>query len=393
MHPENVRALSGLDKPLEHALSLACKALEAEPFLDVQLAELFIGRNPGEALNQPTALRILEVLDRSSTGTRLAHAIGQLLMYGRPLIRCKAAMRIARGTGNFDWIYAQLAKADPRTRANMLEALCENRSAECLKAFSVYRDDTDNRVAGSALYGLYLCGEADAIPSVTRMASHPDPKFRATAAWLMGNIGEAQFADVLRTMVQDASRSVKGSALKALVRLNRAAGSAKSADSETAVGMAPAGPRRPRPDSYFVSWKPQYSVHIDAIDRQHQGLIALTRQLQEAMWEARGRDFQATLIDRLVAYTNEHLRFEEDMLRERGYEPLAQHAEQHRALTSQVCELQQKVHSGEALSNASVLLFLRNWFTDHIMQQDQKYARALRIAAEAVPPPASPEVV
>jgi len=39
------------------------------------------------------------------------------------------------------------------------------------------------------------------------------------------------------------------------------------------------------PDNYFVSWKPQYSVHIDPIDSQHQILVALARQLQEAMWE------------------------------------------------------------------------------------------------------------
>jgi hemerythrin len=134
------------------------------------------------------------------------------------------------------------------------------------------------------------------------------------------------------------------------------------------------------PDKYFVSWKAQYSVRIEAIDRQHQALIVLIRELQEAMWEGRGRAFQATLIDRLIAYTNEHLRFEEDMLSEHGYESLAQHIEQHSTLTSQVCELQQKIHDGEAVSNASVLLFLRNWFTDHIMQHDQKYARALRIA-------------
>jgi hypothetical protein len=36
-------------------------------------------------------------------------------------------------------------------------------------------------------------------------------------------------------------------------------------------------------DNYFVSWKPQYSVRIDVIDRQHQALIALTRDPQEAV--------------------------------------------------------------------------------------------------------------
>jgi hemerythrin-like metal-binding protein len=133
-------------------------------------------------------------------------------------------------------------------------------------------------------------------------------------------------------------------------------------------------------DNYFVAWKPQYSVHIEAIDLQHQALVALIRDLQEAMWEGRGHAFQAVLIDRLVAYTNEHLRFEEEMLSERGYESLDQHIAQHRTLAGQVGELQQRIHDGETVANAAVLLFLRNWFTDHIMQHDQKYARALKIA-------------
>jgi len=135
------------------------------------------------------------------------------------------------------------------------------------------------------------------------------------------------------------------------------------------------------PDNYHLSWQPGYSVGIDAIDRQHQALVALIRQLQEAMEEGRGRAFQYTLIESLVAYTNRHFRFEEDLMGEHGYESLAEHVEQHRVLTRQVCELRQKIHDGGAISNASLMLFLRNWLTDHIMQHDQKYARALKIAA------------
>ena len=133
------------------------------------------------------------------------------------------------------------------------------------------------------------------------------------------------------------------------------------------------------PDRHLFTWRPEYSVHIDAIDRQHRALVAMIRELQEAMEEGRGRAFQHTLIERLVAYTNVHFSFEENLMSEHGYESLAEHVEQHRLLTSQVVELQKKIHDGGAVSNASLMLFLRNWLTDHIMQHDQKYARALRI--------------
>jgi hemerythrin-like metal-binding protein len=128
-------------------------------------------------------------------------------------------------------------------------------------------------------------------------------------------------------------------------------------------------------DDYLITWLPEYSVNIQAIDKQHLVLVGLIRQLQEAMAEGRGRAFQHQLIDRLVEYTNHHFRFEEELMSKHGYELLAEHIEQHRALTNQVSELHQKIQSHEAISNASIMLFLRNWLTDHIMQHDQKYAQ------------------
>jgi hemerythrin len=133
------------------------------------------------------------------------------------------------------------------------------------------------------------------------------------------------------------------------------------------------------PDTHLFAWRPEYSVHIDSIDRQHQALVTMIRELQEAMEEGRGRAFQRTLIKRLVAYTDVHFRFEEDLMSEHGYESLAEHVEQHRLLTSQVMDLQKKIRDGGVVSNASLMLFLRNWLTDHIMQHDQKYARVLKI--------------
>ena len=133
-------------------------------------------------------------------------------------------------------------------------------------------------------------------------------------------------------------------------------------------------------ENYFVSWKPQFSVHIDEIDRQHKVLVNLIRELQEAMWEGRGRAFQSTLIDRLAAYVEVHLSYEETMMRENDYEFLDEHAEQHRQSADQVRELQQKIHDAEPISNAYLMLFLRNWLYVHIMQHDQKFARTLLAA-------------
>jgi len=225
MNPEKILALCSPDAALEQTVSLVRKAMESERLFDVQLAKLLLGRSSQETLGQRRALRILEVLDRVSEGTRLTRMIGELMGDDDPQIRSKAALVVARRMEGFHWIYAHLLQADARVRANMLEALWESREPESAKVFTLYLDDGDNRVAGNALYGLYLRGSADAISRVVQMASHPDPKFRATAAWLMGKIGRPEFVDVLRGMVKDEGRCVKGNVLRALVRINRSAGS------------------------------------------------------------------------------------------------------------------------------------------------------------------------
>jgi hypothetical protein len=227
MRPDKIFELCSPDVPLEQTVSVVRTAMEGESLFDVQLANLLLGRTSQKTIGQAMALRILEVLDRVSKGTRLTRMIGELMGADDPQIRSKAAMVVARRTEGFPWIYAHLAEAEPRVRANMIEALWDSREPECLKVFALSLDDGDSRVAANALYGLYLRGNPDAIPGVLRMASLPDPKSRAAAAWLLGKIGRPEFVEVLKRMVNDEDRRVKGSALKALVRINRSAGSAR----------------------------------------------------------------------------------------------------------------------------------------------------------------------
>jgi hemerythrin len=129
---------------------------------------------------------------------------------------------------------------------------------------------------------------------------------------------------------------------------------------------------------YFVSWQAEYSVGIEEIDRQHRRLVGMIGELQQAMWEGRGRAFQLDLVTRLVAYTEEHFRFEENLLQLNNYPLAEEHRAQHRLMAGQAVDLQEKILRGAAVSNASLLLFLRNWLTDHILHHDREYARAFQ---------------
>jgi hemerythrin-like metal-binding protein len=61
------------------------------------------------------------------------------------------------------------------------------------------------------------------------------------------------------------------------------------------------------------------------IDAQHQGLVRLINGLHGAMAAGHGKDAVGKILDEPVRYTQSHLTFEENLLRQRGYSKLAAH--------------------------------------------------------------------
>jgi hemerythrin len=126
----------------------------------------------------------------------------------------------------------------------------------------------------------------------------------------------------------------------------------------------------------LVSWRDEYCLRIESVDRQHQMLVAITRQLQEAMLEGRAREVQKELVEKLIDYTKYHFECEERLMTECGYEGLTNHQQSHRKLTGQVVDLQQQVTRRRAISSSQMLCFLRHWITDHILQADREFGVA-----------------
>jgi hypothetical protein len=61
------------------------------------------------------------------------------------------------------------------------------------------------------------------------MATHEKPKFRATAAWTMGQTGDAQFLPVLEKLTHDLYAPVRESAARGIQQIGKRAEMAKTA--------------------------------------------------------------------------------------------------------------------------------------------------------------------
>lgn len=133
----------------------------------------------------------------------------------------------------------------------------------------------------------------------------------------------------------------------------------------------------------MFDWKPEYSVQMQEIDTQHKRLFALASDLHVAMSKGKGKAILDQALGRLIDYTKEHFRAEEQIMRKFGYPGADAHKVEHEQLTAKVVDYQQKLLSGEACLTVDLLMFLQNWLQHHINGSDQKYAAHIRGKAAA----------
>ena len=128
-----------------------------------------------------------------------------------------------------------------------------------------------------------------------------------------------------------------------------------------------------------IQWAESYSVGIPSIDNQHKRLIELNNRLFHAIMEDRGRDMALEVLKELTKYVNYHFSYEEKLLTECGFDPaqLADHVEEHRALTSQVHDYLGAVDREDAI-DLVVYDFLREWTAHHLKKTDSNYADFLK---------------
>jgi hemerythrin len=124
----------------------------------------------------------------------------------------------------------------------------------------------------------------------------------------------------------------------------------------------------------FVEWSDSLSVGIQEIDEQHKVLINLINRLfDETIVKQASLSVTEEVLEELIQYTIVHFAVEESLFRIFDYPGIDQHMSLHVDLKKQVLELQKKIKQGQAVNN-DLLLFLKKWLTNHILQEDKQYA-------------------
>lgn len=128
----------------------------------------------------------------------------------------------------------------------------------------------------------------------------------------------------------------------------------------------------------YIDWRPEYSVGIPSIDKQHQQLVKMLNELYDAMQSGQGQAALGKVLIGLAQYCVEHFAAEERLMTQHGYPDLAAHRDVHQKMTAKVTSLLQEFKAGKTQLSVSVASFLKDWLTKHILQTDMKYGPFLK---------------
>ena len=124
-----------------------------------------------------------------------------------------------------------------------------------------------------------------------------------------------------------------------------------------------------------IEWSDKFSVGVAVLDEQHQILVGMINKLIETPYQASNSAVIAESLDGMIQYAINHFETEEGLLRTHAYPDFQSQKEQHIEFikrTAEYCKVEEGTVVVDNFSE-SLLMYLREWWVDHILIDDMKY--------------------
>ena len=126
----------------------------------------------------------------------------------------------------------------------------------------------------------------------------------------------------------------------------------------------------------IINWSDEYSLGLKVIDKQHQLLVNLINRMHEVVTlsDDTERSQVRHIFAELSDYMDSHFKTEDELLKIYNFPEIHSHRQQHNKIAMQLLDLQLSFSKGNRKISLELLEFLNNWFINHILVSDQKYA-------------------
>ncbi|MGB5648476.1 MAG: bacteriohemerythrin [Sedimenticolaceae bacterium] len=112
-------------------------------------------------------------------------------------------------------------------------------------------------------------------------------------------------------------------------------------------------------------------LNIPEIDSQHETLIGLINALHQSMLQQADRAALGGLLAQLLAHTQSHFSYEEQLMSQHGYPAYEVHKSEHARLIQHLLDLIGRFQNGDLLMSFAVVIELKGWATIHIEKSDK----------------------
>lgn len=127
------------------------------------------------------------------------------------------------------------------------------------------------------------------------------------------------------------------------------------------------------------TWNDKFSVSVESMDKQHKYFLDLLNNLNDQIQQKNDDETVTVAMHKLFNYAAFHFRDEENILNATGFTGLKEQHRDHGFFMEQVKQMEESIKHGDRVQLGSVVSFLKDWFVNHIMSEDKKYAAYLKM--------------
>jgi len=126
-------------------------------------------------------------------------------------------------------------------------------------------------------------------------------------------------------------------------------------------------------DISLLRWSDRYSVGNNDIDNDHRRLFEIINLLQEMQNTSDKESRFAEVLSSLFDYSLYHFNREEEYMNQISFNEIEEHKREHKKYIIKISTYNSDFFSSKRPDEATVIEFLTNWWTNHILKSDVKY--------------------
>jgi hemerythrin-like metal-binding protein len=125
------------------------------------------------------------------------------------------------------------------------------------------------------------------------------------------------------------------------------------------------------------AWTKEFEQGHELYDEHHKKFLEIINFSKKVIKERSCEEEISLVFFRLIYYVENCFIEEEIRLRENAYPVFKNHREEHNQFIKQIVDFQQKYKAGDSRICSKLLIFLQDWFDNHILMSDRSAAEFL----------------